>query len=529
MSEQYDIVVAGGGHNGIVAACYLAKAGLKVCVVEKNEKAGGGVMTSELTVPGFKHDVCSLAHTLIQPNPLILHDELKLKAKYGLKYLHPDKMTSLIFDDGRTLEIYTDFEKTAQSIAKFSEKDAVAYRRFIKSVDQNLDLLVMGMYNTTMSTGQQAMMMDQSPEGQELLRVMSMSAWDYMSEHFSDDRIKIAMARYASEAMYNPFDNGTGFGFYACLPLMHRYGTGIPVGGSGALVEALLKCLDDYGGVVKTASPIKQFKISGVKATGVILECGEEILAKRAVISNLHVQQMFPDMVPGATLPEYFTERVKKVKFSTYAPFSVNLALHEAPKYKVGSSVDECFWVESAHSDVEEFRVAFNELDRGIPRRDFIAYVAPDAVDKGSRAPDGKRVLNLYALNTYNLKGGGPKKWDEIGREVANGYLDDLRAITTNMGDDNIVGMKWLTPLDIERHNNAMIQGDLQHFGVFNWQLGGNRPVPGWSQYKSPVEQLYMTGASTHPGGGVTAASGRNVARVIMDEFGMDFDKIISD
>ena len=221
MSKTYDIVIAGGGHNGLVAACYLAKAGRSVCVVEKNDKVGGGVMTRELTIPGFKHDVCSVAHTLLQANPLLRNDELELKAKFGLKYINPDKMTAIFYDDGSTLEFYTDLERTCQAIAKFSERDADAYRRFNHQVFQNLDMLVMGMFNTPPSASHQALMMEQSQVGQELMRTQAMSAWDYISEWFENDKVKIALARYASEAMMNPFDNGTGFGFYIILPLMH--------------------------------------------------------------------------------------------------------------------------------------------------------------------------------------------------------------------------------------------------------------------------------------------------------------------
>jgi phytoene dehydrogenase-like protein len=131
MSEKYDIVIAGGGHNALVLGCYLAKAGVKVCVVERNEKVGGGVMTREYTLPGFKHDTHSVAHTIIQGNPLIQRDELGLKSKYGLRYVNPDKMTAAIFEDGTILEFYSDLERTCQSIAKFSQRDAEAYRRLI--------------------------------------------------------------------------------------------------------------------------------------------------------------------------------------------------------------------------------------------------------------------------------------------------------------------------------------------------------------------------------------------------------------
>lgn len=527
MSEKYDIVIAGGGHNGLVAASYLAKAGLKVCVVEKNDKVGGGVMTRELTIPGFKHDVCSVAHTLLQANPLIRNDELGLMSKFGLRYVNPDKMTSIFYDDGSTLEFYTDLDKTAEAIAKFSAKDADAYRRFNEKVFETLDLLVMGMLNTPPGFGQQAMMMDASPEGQELLRTMAISSWDLISEWFENDKVKIALARYASEAMINPFDNGTGFGFYIILPFMHRYGVGVPAGGSGALADALRACLESHGGVIKTSSPIKEFKLAGGKATGVVLETGEEILASKAVISSLHSKQMFPHMLPGVELPPGFERRIASLKHSSFQPFNMHVALKEAPKYKVGPAVDDFFWVERSHSDVETFEKAFRDLERGYPRRDFVAYVTQDSVDVGGRAPEGHRVLNMYAFCPYNVKGGAAR-WDEIGKEVAHGFLDDLKALTTNMDDDNILGFSWMTPLDIERHNNSMIQADILHFGAYSWQIAGNRPAPGWGQYKSPVEGLFMCGASTSPGGGVTAASGRNVARLLMEEFNIDFDGVIA-
>lgn len=526
MSELYDVVVAGGGHNGLVAACYLAKAGMKVCVLEKNDKVGGGVMTRELTVPGFKHDVCSVAHTLLQANPLLRNDELELKSRFGLKYINPDKMTAVFYDDGTTLEFYTDLERTCQAIAKFSARDAEAYRRFNHQVFQNLDMMVMGMFHTPPSASTQAVMMEQSAVGQDLLRTMAMSAWDFISEWFENDKVKIALARYASEAMMNPFDNGTGFGFYIILPLMHRYGVGIPVGGSGALADALRACAESHGAVVRTSSPVRQFKMAGGKAVGAVLETGEEILAKKAVISTLHAQQMFPDMVPGATLPEGFASRIRTLKHSSFQPFNMHLALHETPRYKVGPAVDDFFWVERSHANPEEFARAFRDLEYGVPRRDFVAYVTQDTYDK-TRAPEGKRVLNMYAFAPYNLKGGAAK-WDECGKEVAHGFLDDLRKLTTNMDDDNIIGFSWMTPLDIERHNNAMLQADILHFGSYNWQIGGNRPAPGYGQYRSPVDGLYLAGASTHPGGGVTASSGRNVARVLMEEHGIDFDDLIT-
>src|SRR5690554_5172394 len=288
MSEQYDVVVAGAGHNGLIAACYLAKAGLKVCVVEQGEEVGGGTKSSELTAPGFISDHCSVAHTMIQANPVIRDDELQLKSRFGLQYVNPEKMTAMIFDDGRVLEFYSDVERTCQSIAQFSQHDADAYRRFCAQVFTTLDMIAMGMYNIPPGAGVQAAMLDGSPEGQEMLRAQSISAFDLINEWFENDLIKIALARYASESMTNPFDNGTGFGFYIILPYMHRYGTGIPVGGSGALAESLERCLRHYGGEIRLGSNIAEFRLNGSDVSGVVLDSGEEILGKKAVVTTLN-------------------------------------------------------------------------------------------------------------------------------------------------------------------------------------------------------------------------------------------------
>ena len=527
MSNDYDVVIAGGGHNALVLGCYLAKAGLEVCIVERNEKLGGGVMTREYTLPGFRHDTHSVAHTLIQGNPLIRNDELGLKAKYGLKYINPDKMTAAIFDDDSILEFYSDIDRTCDAIARFSQHDADAYRAFNEQVFKTLDMLVMGMFSVPPSPGVQAAMLDQSAEGRELMRTQAISSWDLIEEWFEHPKVKIALARYASEAMTNPFDNGTGFGFYIILPYMYRYGTGVPVGGSWALAEALQHCFSDLGGSVRLDSTVKEILVEGGEARGLVLEGGEQIRARNAVVSSLHVQQLFPHMVPGFRLPDGFNRSVQRLKYASIQPFQIHMALNEDPKFKVGDSVDDFFWIEKSHSDVEEFARAFRDLEYGYPRRDFACYVGQHKVDP-TRVPPGKGALHLYGFAPYNLKDGGPQKWDEIGKQVYDGFVADLRSITTNMDDDNILGYNFLTPLDLERHDNAMKHADIGHIGLYSWQLGGNRPVPGWGQYKTPVPKLYMCGASTHPGSGVTGGSGRHAAQVGREDLGRDFEAVIA-
>src|SRR3546814_568669 len=168
MNDSYEVVIAGGGHNSLIVGCYLAKAGVKTLIVERKDKAGGSVATRELTGPGFKQDVCSVSHALIQGNPLMRNDELELLSKYGLKYNHPERISALLFDDGTVLEFWSDLDRTCASMEKISPKDAENYRRFVDTVDKTLDMLVMGMFSVPPDPGMQAMMMNQTPEGQEL-------------------------------------------------------------------------------------------------------------------------------------------------------------------------------------------------------------------------------------------------------------------------------------------------------------------------------------------------------------------------
>lgn len=377
---EYDVLIAGGGHNSLILGCYLAKAGQRVCIFEKNPKAGGSVSTEE-RVPGFLQDTCSVAHSLILGNPLMRNDELELLSKYGLHYEMPEKLTAICFDDGSSLEFYADIDQTCASVAKFSERDALAYRAFVDEVSKALDMLVMGMFSVPPAPGVQAMMMDQSPEGREMLRLQQISSWDLICEWFDHPKVRIALARYASEAMMDPFDNGTGFGFYLILPYMHKYGMGIPRGGSGALARALVACFEDHGGTIVLDSEVVRVKIADGEAKGLVLASGDEITASKAVVSGLHVTQVFPKMVDGFDLPADFLHRISRIKYATLKPFVVQLALKEPVNFKAGEAISDFFWVDKSHSDVEDFATKLKDLQNGHIVRDFAGWCQMFKVD----------------------------------------------------------------------------------------------------------------------------------------------------
>ena len=212
MAKTYDVVVAGAGHNGLLVACYLAKAGLEVCLVERNDKVGGAVISREgLTAPGFISDPCSTQHHIAQFSPTLKDDELGLISKYGLKYIYPPVQESILFSDGTTFNIYLDVDKTCDEIAKkYGQHDADAYKRFYEWASYGVDTIVAGFFNPAPAYGLYASMMDSSDESRELLRASRMSCLDVLNEWFENDKVKIGMLRWMSETMVNPKTAGTG-------------------------------------------------------------------------------------------------------------------------------------------------------------------------------------------------------------------------------------------------------------------------------------------------------------------------------
>jgi phytoene dehydrogenase-like protein len=522
---KHDIVIVGGGHNGLTVAAYLAKAGEKVCVLEARPEVGGGVVTREATVPGFKHDLFSTAHIFMPTNPLIKDDELKLQSKYGLKYLTADPAASVIFSDGNAITFYRDVDKTCESIAKVSRRDADAYRKYVDWAVPNLDMLLMGMYSPPPPFSALVSMLEKSEQGQDLLMALLKSPLDVAEDWFESDKVKIALTRCVTENLISPKTKGCGLGVPALTGMFHKYGLSFPEGGSYKLIVALENCIKDLGGTIRTSSPVKKVKVEKGEAKGVILESGEEIEARKAVVSALHVKQLFLQMIEETDLPPNFLTKVKRLRHSDYSGMNSSIALNEALRYKIGGDIDRSWLNLIAPSDLEAYLKEFDALQYGYPSSDTPMIICTTLHDK-TRTPQGKHTLFLYHLEPYHLKEGGAARWDQIQEQVADDMIMTLRKYTVNMGDENILGRKVMSPIEIERENPAFVEGDFMHLGSQLFQSLSNRPLIGWN-YKTPVKKLYLTGSCTPPGGGIMCG-GRAAVQVIMEDLGINFRKVIS-
>lgn len=537
----YDVVVVGGGTNGLTVAAYLQKAGLNTCVCEYQNFVGGGARTQEVTLPGFKHDTASGLHVGISSNPLLLNDELQLKSKYGLKYCTPETISSVAFHDGTEITVYKDVDKTCQSIAQHSQKDADAYRKFVEYARPMIQMIVPGSFSPPTPFGSLFAVLDSSDEGREMMRMLLMSAWDVVSEWFEDERTKALLSRWASEALVGPQEAGTGVVIPLMIGGLHSIGMPFPIGGSQQLAHALESCLKDMGATIKTSAAVKHITVVGGVAKGVVLESGEEIVARKAVITTVHVKALFegaelpcqgvipfasrPALVGKQHLPESFPNKVNRLRYSQFSAFHQGLALDQAPKYKAGDAVSNCCNVTISPMGYE-FLADFDNLKNGIPVTDAPACSCFTLHDP-TRAPAGKHTLYLFHHAPFKLKDGGPGKWDEIKEDVSEKIIETFLSATTNLSRSNVLGKWSASPLDLWRSNPTWIAGDFHQLSQSLDQIMANRPIPGWGRYKTPIQKLYMGGGSCHPGPGITGG-GRAVAQVVFEDLGIDFEKVIS-
>src|SRR5690606_23647766 len=262
--------------------------GKKVLVLERNAWFGGGVVTRELTVPGFRHDQHSMAHIFIQGNPLLKNDELGLKAKHGLTYVFPELPMMSVFEDGSTLGLYRDRERACADIAKFSVRDADAYRWLADKAAGYLPMIEASLYTQPTPLGATYALMDQSREGRELWRYMQMSSHDLLCSVFEHDRVRMHFARVAGENLVSPDEKATGFGTFVFVGFLEAYGIGVPIGGSGKLTDALIASIESHGGEVRGETDVERILVKNGRAAGVVTKDGRELLAKDAVIAALH-------------------------------------------------------------------------------------------------------------------------------------------------------------------------------------------------------------------------------------------------
>jgi phytoene dehydrogenase-like protein len=526
MTQTADVVVAGGGHNSLITAAYLAKAGHECLVLDARPIPGGGAATEELLGPGYRIDSCSTGHTIIRVNPLLMNDELGLHADYGLEYLEPDPVGHVAFPDDEQLTMWLDLDRTCEEIARFSKRDAAAYRRLIAEYDE-----VKGIFGRARVTppgfgpSLEEMLLEH-PRGRIWLRRHAITAWDVIRREFEDRHVQAFMIWQAFQTLVPIDAAGSGVNAYSIIFGRQGRSWSIPRGGSGALTEALTRFLEDHGSTVLCNKQVTRLLIEEGRCTGVETAGGERYTARQAVLSTIHVKHLL-EMVPREAWGEEFVYGVETYDVGM-SGMACYLATDAAPEFETPDgprsavSAGTVGWPD----EVLELGRAVRDgrpYDRGVP---WLLVATPTLVDR-DRAPEGVHTVKLLSPQTWDLPE-GVDRWEDHKETVFRRQLEHMQRFIPALSDEHILAHYVKSPEDIERSNQHMIRGAF-HGGDRSYPYSGkNRPVPGWAAHRMPIPGLYQTGGTTSVGGSVTGVPGRSAAIVMLSDLGHDPEEVIA-
>ncbi|MBI4613820.1 MAG: NAD(P)/FAD-dependent oxidoreductase [Planctomycetes bacterium] len=520
-NEAADVVVIGAGHNGLICGAYLARAGLEVAVVERRLEAGGGLSTEEATLPGFLHNLHSVFHDAAEHMPAMA--DLGLVAE-GAEYVLPPVQVGLVLGDGRALTVHTERERTLRSIARFSERDA---RRWA-TVDDDyhefaLSVVVPALYAPPPTPSEPVLPMEQSPEGMEHLRMSRQSPADAVTDLFESDPVRAAVLfQLAVPRGVGP--DYAGLGMLVPLVVTGVERSHLAKGGSHNVAHALWKALIKAGGRVRGMREVRRILVEGGRAVGVELTGGERIAARRAVVSAVDFRQTFLSLLDPRELGDEFLERARCFRLDEFSLFGVHLALAEPPRYLAAAfdpDIDRAFKVGIGFESTADFRTLFEDIRRGAIPDPPRLYACSPTVHDPTQAPEGFHTAFCWAVAPYNLAAGGAAAWDRAAPEYAERCLAAWRKAAPNLTPENILGRRILSPLDIERKLASMPAGGVFHGRTSLDQIEAFRPMPGLADGRTPIQGLYLAGASIHPGGGILGACGYIAAGTIAGDLGI--------
>jgi phytoene desaturase len=519
---MYDVIVVGGGHNGLTCACYLQKAGLRVLVLERRPIVGGAVCT-ETMFGGYRMDVGSSAHIMIHLTPVVRELELE---RFGLEYIDMDPFAFFPLPDGSGgIEFWRDLDKTCASIEKVSPRDAEAYRRFVEfwgAINEGVFKVFLkpptpGNLVSTMMTGQFNRVEAGSTGGSlDTLRRIFSSYGQLITEWFESDAMRTALAWLAAQSGPPPDEIGTA-DFAGWHAMLHRSGAKHPRGGSGMLTQAMQRCFEHHGGELRLDAEVDRIVVEGGKVRGVRLRSGE-FFAARSVVSNAHVQTTLLKLIDADQLPGDLAARVERVRVGNGFGMTIRCAADALPDYLAAPSGGQPH--PSHHGlqllcpSLDYLNRAYEDFRRGVPAQEPAVIAMTFSAIDPDVAPPGKHTLFLWAqYHPYELSNG--EHWDSIAEREADKLLEVLYRYAPNMR--GAVTNRYIqTPLELER-KLGLLRGNVMHVEMSFDQMFCFRPLPELSAYKVPqIGGLYLTGASTHPGGGVFAASGYNTAGVVL-------------
>ncbi len=522
---RFDVIIIGAGHNGLVTAGYLARWGLKVLILERRQVVGGACVTEE-PLPGYRVSTASYVCSLLDSRVI---EDLELQ-RFGYCIFPKDPASFTPLPDGQSLLFWQDQKKTLDEIAKFSRHDAEQYpvyeeliNRLAVFAESQFRRTPANLFPTTLEDWKRALVLGSQLLGlgwrdlSGLTKIMGRSVQGFLDDYFQSE---VVQATLATDGVIG-FNGGPSTAGSAYVLLHHCMGEvggkrglwGFVKGGMGGITQALRRSAESKGVVIQSEATVAKISTRSGRAVGVVTSNGDEMAAE-IIVSNADPKQTFLTLMNNGDLPPSFRSRIEGLKMEGHA-LKVNLILGELPNFTALPGIEPgpqhkgTIHICPSLTYMEE---AWRDAEQGLPSTNPMLECCIPTTYDDSLAPPGRHIMSIFVqYSPYHLKSGS---WDDLRESYADQVIETLENYAPNI-KGAIIHRQVLTPLDLER-DFGLTHGNIFHGDMVLSQLFSLRPLRGWAQYRTPVDNLYLCGSGTHPGGGVTGLPGYNAAREIL-------------
>ena len=518
----YDVIIIGSGPNGLAIGAYLSKAGEKVLLLEKRFEAGGGLATEQVTLPDFYHNTHAVYMMMADYAPV--YGDFAFEERYGVRHVCPDLQVAMPLADGRSLCIYRDLERSCASIARFSRRDAESYRDMHRRFEELMrHILGPQTYVPMDAAPLMAAKAEQTALGRALSEYTEKTPEEIVCELFEDEHVRTLMLYMACHWGLDYAQSGVSYLVPVYLNRMSNYR--LTAGGSHRVSGALLKSIFEHGGQIRTSAQIKRILVENGTAKGVELEDGTRFLAK-AVVSTIDTHQTFLRYVGEKELEPEFVDMLRVWQWEKWSLCVLHLALAEPPRFRAAAGhpdLDEAFIYVLGYETLADLKGHWDAMQAGeVPPQAGFNCCFPSVHDP-FQAPAGRASGLISQMAPFDLAGGGSERWlDHHVREAtADRLVSILGRYAPNVTRETVLWTYLTTPADIQNKFPNMVKGSYKQGAYHPLQMGFLRPNQDCSQYRTPIKNLYLGGASVAPGGMVIFGPGYNCANAIAEDFGI--------